>query len=514
MKSNKFLQHIFLVFAVTALVSCKDFLDVNVSPNSTLDAPMEQVLTTATTTVGFLSGSDLHRFGALISQQFSGQGGGATTQPQEYERYNIQGSDLNNAWNLVFASALSDLQVIIDKAGPSKENSPHYAGVAKILKVYLYQVIVDTWGKAPYSDAFQFVDNVQPKFDEGQAIYDDLFKVLDDAIKDINSTASLKSPGSNSTIFSGAWAASKPRWERLANTLKLRLLIHQSKLRKQFVVDQITALVNANTNFMTANADNFQMPFVNSANNQNSIHQFEVSRPSQFFPNATLVNLMNQYGDPRRPRYFTPFPFTRPVENGAFKGAKAADAPSLAYSRMHVYLRGDTTNSAPATAIASGANMGGLNASGAGAYTYTGAAPIRMLTFAEYNFIRAEAAVYGAPGDAQAFFQSGIRASMQAAGVPTAAIDAYIAANGTLPAADGDKVRRIIEEKYVANYGVLMEPWTDWRRTGVPSLPVPSNALFPETPRSLFYPQSEVDLNANAPRQKGSPSERVFWDVQ
>ncbi len=514
MKSNKFLQHIFLVFAVTALVSCKDFLDVNVNPNATLDAPMEQVLTTATTTVGFFAGSDLHRFGALIAQQFSGQGGGATTQPQEYERYNIQGSDLNNTWNLVYASALSDLQIIIDKAGPTGENSPHYAGVAKILKVYLFQLIVDTWGKAPYSDAFQFVNNVRPKFDDGQAIYDDLFKVLDEAIKDINSTTSLKSPGSNSTIYPGAWAASKPRWERLANTLKLRMLIHQTKLREQFVVDQITALVNANTNFMTANADNFQMAFVNAANNQNPIHQFEAFRASQFFPNATLVGLMNQYSDPRRPRFFTPFPFTRPVENGAFKGAKAADAPSIAYSRMHTYLRGDTTNSAPATAIATGANTGGLNASGAGAYSYTGAAPIRMLTFAEYNFIRAEAAVRGAPGDAQTFFQAGIRASMQAAGLGTAAIDAYIAANGTLPADKPEQIRRIIEEKYVANYGVILEPWSDWRRTGVPTLPVPSNALFPATPRSLFYPQSEVDLNLNAPRQKTDPSDRVFWDVQ
>lgn len=514
MKSLKFLHYTLLVFALTAIASCKDFLDVNVSPNSTLDAPMEQVLTTATTTVGFFAGSDLHRFSALIVQQFSGQGSGATTQPQEYERYNIQGSDLNNVWNLVYASALSDLDIIIKKAGPDQENSAHYAGVAKILKAYLFQVIVDAWGKAPYSDAFQQVNNVHPKFDDGQAIYDDLLKVLDEAIKDINSTSSLKSPGSNSTIYSGAWAASKPRWERLANTLKLRLLIHQTKLRKQYVVDQMTALVNANANFMTANADNFQMAFVNSPGNQNPIHQFEVSRPSQFFPNATLVDLMNSYSDPRRPRYFTPFPFTRPVETAAFKGAKAGDAPSIAYSRMHIYLRGDTTNSAPATAIASGANMGGLNASGAGAYAYTGAAPVRMLTFAEYNFIRAEAALYGVPGDAQTFFQAGIRASMQAAGVPTAAIDAYIAANGTLPGDDAGKLRRIIEEKFVANFGVILEPWTDWRRTGVPTLLVPANALFPETPRSLFYPQAEMDLNLNAPRQKTSPSERVFWDVQ
>ncbi|HND89527.1 MAG TPA: SusD/RagB family nutrient-binding outer membrane lipoprotein, partial [Saprospiraceae bacterium] len=135
MKSLKFLHYILLVFALTIVASCKDFLDVNVSPNATLDAPMEQVLTTATTTVGFFAGSDLHRYSALIAQQFSGQGSGATTQPQEYERYNIQGSDANNVWTLVYASALSDLDIIVQKA--ATESSPHYAGVAKILKAYL-----------------------------------------------------------------------------------------------------------------------------------------------------------------------------------------------------------------------------------------------------------------------------------------------------------------------------------------------------------------------------------------
>jgi len=37
-------------------------------------------------------------------------------------------------------------------------------------------------------------------------------------------------------------------------------------------------------------------------------------------------------------------------------------------------------------------------------------------------------------------------------------------------------------------------------------------ALFPNTPRSLFYPQSEIDLNSNAPAQKVDQDERVFWD--
>ena len=376
MQLTKFFKYTVLVTGISLLASCKDYLDVNSDPDAVLDAPIEQVLTSATTTVGFFSGSDLHRFSALLAQQFSGQGQGATTQPQEYERYNIQGSDLNNVWSLMYATILSDLELTIQKA--NAEGSPHYAGVAKILKAYMLQLIVDAWGKAPYSEALQFTDNVQPSFDEGEAIYNDLDRLLTDAIQDLNSTTSLKSPGANSTIFPGAFSASKPKWEKLANTLKLRMLIHQSKKDKAGVVQKISALAGSAT-FMASNADNFQMAFFNEARRHNSIHQFELDRVNQFFPNATLVNLMNQRSDPRRPRFFTPFPFTRPFETATYTGAVGGDLPSFKYSRLHIYLRGDTTNTVAATPLADGSIT---NA----AYTYNGTAPIRMLTFAEYNF--------------------------------------------------------------------------------------------------------------------------------
>lgn len=504
MQLNKFFRYTVLVTGISLLASCKDYLDINTDPNSVLDAPIEQVLTSATVTVGFFSGSDLHRFSALLAQQFSGQGQGATTQTQEYERYNIQGSDLNNVWSLAYSTILSDLELTIQKA--NAEGSPHYAGVAKVLKAYMFQLIVDAWGKAPYSDALQFTDNTSPAFDEGEAIYNDLERLLDEAIQDLNAASSLKSPGANSTIYPGAYAASKPKWIKLANTLKLRLLIHQSKKDKPGTVQKINALVGSGV-FMEANADNFQMAFFNEARRHNSIHQFELDRANQFFPNATLVNLMNVRNDPRRPRFFTPFPFTRPFETATYTGAVGGDAPSFKYSRLHTYLRGDTTNT---TAVVAQTDGSITNT----AYTYNGTAPIRMLTFAEYNFIRAEAAVYGATGDAEQFFKEGIRASMTAAGLPTVAIDDYITANGTLAGTDDEKVKKIIEEKFIANYGVVMEAWTDWRRTGYPVIAPPVNALVPTTPRSLYYPQSEIDLNANAPAQKADLAERVFWDVQ
>ncbi|MGZ8511687.1 MAG: SusD/RagB family nutrient-binding outer membrane lipoprotein, partial [Chitinophagaceae bacterium] len=105
-----------------------------------------------------------------------------------------------------------------------------------------------------------------------------------------------------------------------------------------------------------------------------------------------------------------------------------------------------------------------------------------------------------------------ITASMKSAGVSDANIALYLAANGTLTGTESEKVERIIEEKYVASYGVIMEPWTDWRRTGFPAISKVSNAVTTDIPRSLPYPQSEIDLNPNSPGQKPDLLVRVFWD--
>jgi hypothetical protein len=170
-----------------------------------------------------------------------------------------------------------------------------------------------------------------------------------------------------------------------------------------------------------------------------------------------------------------------------FSGAAPA---ATSYSGFHTHLRGTLSGTA-----------------------YSGAAPIRMLTFAEYNFIRAESALrFNSAGNAETFFQAGIRASMQDAGVAAADIATYITANGTLTGSDAQKLEKIINEKYIASFGVVMESWTDWRRTGYPTIAVPSNAVVPFIPRSLFYPQSEIDVNPENVKQKTGMNQRIFWD--
>jgi hypothetical protein len=568
-------RYIKLIILFTGLIiagSCKRSLNINQDPDRLLfpnNTVYPQLLTNAQVTMGFENGSDLFRFSTLIMQQMSGLAS-APNQTYEYSRYNITGTDENNLWGSMNANCISDLEQVIRQS--TAVGSPHYAGVAKIMKAYEYSLLVDAFGDIPYTEAQLQLANTQPHYDDASTIYPKLITLLTEGIADMNAAASLLSPGANSTIYSNAsFTTARPFWIKLANTLKLRLYLHYSKLNPAFAISQMTALINtAGITFMTSNADNFSHPFFNSSNQRNSIETFERNRAGYLYADQQLVGMMNARFDPRRPFYFTSFPYqgaplpfnlntsattatgnvlqmssvagisvgmrvtgvnipansTVTAINGnnvtissnvtgtgvgagfsilfspnAFVGVSAANPPAAAnanYSRIHTFLRGKVlTGTAPP-------------------FTYEGAAPQRMITFAEYNFIRAEAALMGVPGpSAQSFFTAGITASMQEVGVDPMEISLYLAANGTLTGTSANMLKQIIEEKYIALFGVTMEPWTDWRRTGYPVLTPPTNRLstVPTVPRSLLYPQTEIDLNGNHPPQKsGDLQSRVFWD--
>jgi hypothetical protein len=569
MKLSYFKIMMFFTGVVT-ISSCKKFLDINKNPDALPDsnAPIAQLLTSAQVNLGFEGGSDLFRYTTLIMQQMSGEAS-QPNQTYEYYRYNITGSDENNVWGSMNATTLNDLELIIKQGS----TSPYYTGVAKVLKAYEYSLMVDTWGKIPFSAAQQLTGNTQPAYDNDATIYSKLLQLLDAAIVDLNATSSVLSPGTNSVFYPNAtFATVKPQWIKLANTIKLRLLLHYKKIDPTWIT-QINTLISSGATFMASNADNFSLPFYDLPSQRSPIAQFESSRANYLFADKFMVDLMSLKGDPRRPYYFTSFPFQASlplpatlstsaatgagnvltftattgaaagnviaginippnttatavtattitlsanvtgagvgagasiiVAPNAFVAVSAAAPPAVAnnnYSRIHTFLRGALIT--PGAGILSG--------------TYSGAAPQRLVTFAEYNFIRAEHAL-AATGiaAAQVFYQAGITASMQEVGVSPIQIADYLTVNGTLPGTVAAALQKIIEEKYIALFGVSVEPWTDWRRTGYPLLTPVSNSINGVTsvPRTLFYPQSEIDLNPNCPGQK-SPSlqDKVFWD--
>jgi hypothetical protein len=462
--------------------SCDSFLDINEDPNSVLEPPIQTILTSATADLGFSMGSDIHRYSSIFTQQFTG-GGGPGVQTVEFSRYNLTETDVNNLWrNRIYAGILADLERVIQSAGTE---SPRYAGIAKILKAFTFSIAVDAWGNIPFDDALKFAENVKPRYDESSTIYPKLITLIDEGVAEMKSTTNVFTPGNDDLFYKGDIV----KWEKFANALKLRLYIHHFP---KFAADGqagIAALLASNAPLMTSNADNFQMLFETSADRTNGIDQFEKRRINQFFPTSTIIGLMNGKSDPRSATYFT---------NGGSTTATAA-APgqqltTVTFLRMHTFLRGAVTNAAAPTT------------------GYAGDSPTRILTFAEQNFILAE--YYARTNDlaqAETFFRAGISASMQVAGANVDLVPVYLAAQGTLTA--GDAIRKIIEEKYVANFGVAVEPWTDWRRTGFPSLTPVAGATLPAIPRVLPYSDLERVTNRdNTPARTDITVPGVFWD--
>ena len=463
--------------------ACDSFFDINVSPNLAAAVPARTLMASVTGSVGFHMGSDIHRFSSIYAQQFTG-GGAAGTQTVEYSRYNVTATDVNNVWRgALYGNLLADLEQLRLQ---TQETSPYYAGIAKILQAYVFAIAVDAFGNVPYTEALKFAGNTKPRYDDSRSIYDSLFGLIDAGIADLRLTTSVFTPATDDLIYAGNLS----RWIRFANSLKIRMYVKYYPADAAFANAGIAALLaDVNSTFISANTENFSQVFEALANRQNPIDQFERSRQSQFWPTTSIVDRMNATSDPRRTVYY------RETSPGVFSGlAPGSQITSPSTSRMHTYLRGATTSADPIIG-------------------YTGSQPLKMLTFAEHNFNLAEYYLRTSQiGLAQTAFQAGVTASFADAG---AALGTYITINGTLNADPTIALRQIITEKYIANYGVAMEPWSDWRRTGFPLLNPAVDAVLNVIPRILPYSDLERVTNPeNTPVRttEDLKTSQVFWD--
>ena len=156
--------------------------------------------------------------------------------------------------------------------------------------------------------------------------------------------------------------------------------------------------------------------------------------------------------------------------------------------------------------------------------------PLPICVAAEVSFLKAECALRGwnVGGTAQAFYEQGIKLSMEQYGVDAATIQAYIHNNTATPDghandprgskynyhrnttvkiewdADGSdhNLERIITQKWIAIYPMGLEAWAEYRRTGFPELAPSLDNLNPQVitntqrgMRRLRYPDTERDLN-------------------
>jgi hypothetical protein len=84
--------------------------------------------------------------------------------------------------------------------------------------------------------------------------------------------------------------------------------------------------------------------------------------------------------------------------------------------------------------------------------------------------------------------------------------------------ASPNKIEAIITQKWAALNGInWVEAWTDYRRLGIPNLPISSapSHVEPEIPVRYLYPQTEYNTNANTPALPANAqfTAKIFWDT-
>ena len=477
-----------LILLLTILIlfssaACKKYLDVNETPNNPTAVPPSVLLSTTTVGLAFANANDLTRVTSVLVQHIAG----IANQAAQYDIYNLEGN-FDNQWNFeIYNGSVNNLQKLITD---HEATNPVYSGIAKLQLAYILSIATDLWGDVPYSQAGKGLEFLTPRFDKIQDIYQgnaadgivSLFDLVKAGMADLDKTGILK-PGKDDIVYGG----DVTKWKRVGNTLLLKFAIQLTNVNTALAKSTIESVITDN-NYINSNTLDFEVPFGSSVGNQNPIYNFNnVNRTGDQMLSLRLLNLVRSLNDTVRLAKF----FTKP--NGVFTA----------------FDNGATT-SAPATANRSKYNTYLIGTSGE--------APIRLLTFAQVNFILAEAAlILGTSGDPNTYYQAGIKASMQKVGMTTAEIDNYFATNPTVVTLAGtteDKRKQIITQKYLSWIGNGIEAYNDYRRTGYPVLTLVNNAAGHNPnviPTRLPYTTGELSRNPNTPNPIIRTDVKIWW---
>ncbi len=495
-------KSILLIALAVSTYSCESTLDIN---ESEVDATVESVapdllLAGSITAPRGQFSVTTSELGSIWMNQWGPDVNNVTGGMLDEFRLNVTQNFYASIWQNLYRG-MGTYQAIINYEGDDYNN---HKAIARILKSYYMQYLVDIYGDCPYTEALQFGENYTPAYDDDMSIYRALIVDIDVALSTLNAVENLSTPvGSEDIVFGGDLQS----WVKFANTLKLRILLRESELASSaaYLAEQFAAL---DQNFLTSDAV-INPPYANA-----------VGQQEPFFANygqdATGVDTFdNNYIVPSD--YMAKFLQGNPTENGISTGVLDNRILGL-FSPLP-----GTTGAANVVGVQQGATntTAPPELSELGPGLLVGSSQANMLfSAAESYFLQAEAAHRTwISGDAQSFFHSGITASFNNLNVSGAA--AYITAseNRNLIGWTGsaNKIEAIMTQKWIASCGRnAIESWIDYTRTGFPDVPLSIVAEKPNRPVRLLYPASEYSSNsANVPVQPASAafSDKIFWDA-
>ncbi|MDO9153200.1 MAG: SusD/RagB family nutrient-binding outer membrane lipoprotein [Paludibacter sp.] len=440
----------------------------------------------------------------------------AKVQYTDEDRYIPRVSVINRTWESLYASSGQDVATIIDIA--EAKELKNYKGIAYILKAYITSVLTDLYGDIPYSKAWKGSSEeaiVSPAYDTQESIYTDLvlkLKEANDLLSDSNEAVK------GDILYNGDIT----KWKKFANSLRLRLLLRMSA--KKPVGAEMQAILSAPATYpiFASNADNAALVYLGAAPNNNPIHENRKTRDDHRV-SKTLIDFL--YVNPASPDYrvslYAELAEGKDDYNGLPNGLRSADA--AAYDEN-----------------------GLKNTSKIGSFYAQATAPGILMSYAELQFILAEAAfknyISGGVADAEKYYNKGIEVSYyqnedyfstvltkewkstfiswgwDEKNILAYALEDFIEYGGWKfnPA---KAMEQIGSQKWVALFDQGLQANFEQRRIGFPILVAPAaSATQGKIPVRVFYPSDEYARNktnveaAVARQGKDDMNTKVWWN--
>jgi hypothetical protein len=483
--------------------SCTDFLAVDeVNPNSASKVPAKLILPAVLNSIASCNNTPgnvdfIYLWHGLwsISSGYS--------QPSALVQYRIINSSYQDPFTMNYARGQNLTE--IEKASTNPKDGG-YKAIAMIMKAYIMQNMVDKWGNVPYSEAWRTDEGIlKPKYDDQKAIYEDLILKLDAAIKIIQDLPADANeiPASSDIVYGG----NMDLWAKFANTLKLRMLVHQSGMTGRDTYIKTALATTASVGFIGSGEGALSNPgYLNSAGKMNPFYaRYYAANGSSNSDGITyhnagkdVVEFMKANADPRISRFFN---------------STSTTTANFAGNTLGI------TDPAPLTAANTSKLGFVIGSKGHMIGTYDKSAP--LLTDFESLFIQAEAVLRGyITGDAKTLYNSAITRSCLYMGLTAADATTFLASEKSAVSFDvaPNKINLILTQKWCSLNGIApIEIWTDYRRSGIPSFITFSkdpNIANPTPPVRLLYPQREISVNNDNVVAVGAIDafkSKIFW---
>lgn len=495
----------------------QNLLDLNINDNAVEDIDMRYLLSLGTLRIGGeYENTRANMLYAATMIQHTASTAGYFSGDKYFYSSQYSGAYMERHFTDVirlFSHVITKTNDIPDEANVN--------AAATVLRVFDLLRMTDMHGDIPYTQAGYGLlgeENWFPKYQSQQEVYTLMIADLKAARDKFSPSA--RALGSQDFLYNGDIS----KWKKFANSLLMRMAMRMSN------VDAATAqAVFTEANSSGAFTSNDDIAFIHYAPgpqgvNRNGLNDgywntYKYSRDCKI--SETFLNWMKANNDPRL------MIITGGVGNPDEASTWITD-PEKQIGLPNGYNSTNLVDAVPAGTLDGFATVQ-QNFSMLNLKYLDWEDPYYLISYAEVELMRAEAALKGwITTPASAHFSNGVAAAISSwvvfdpsFGKTGPEIQSYIANRGFDTASATDKLRLIGEEYWAATYLNDIESWSNWRRTGYPTLtPTNDPNAFEGNfiPRRLRYWESEIGANpenyqAAVSRMGGDLfATKVWWD--